>query len=655
MSSQKNFVQAIFSIVKPRIIAFAGTVGLISDILSPVAPFASYVFITAVVCSIVLTLIYFLKVTIRQKITGAISFSLATTMVSGTIFAFQPEETDSGLLADIVPQIANIQKQMGILKDDIEDVKATTQRIEKKADALIVEMAGIVDRFEAVSSNKGLVNNPTKPEEFYHNARLSSLSGNFLQARENYEKFLDFNLEFIDAHLDYQKLLVSQDGLINAQKVYGEDLRVGRSRSKDLAKILLLTGNEKIEGLKNFTKSNKDFGPAFLFLANALTEFKGYEETIAEKKYRYEVLNELIKLEEAGNYLKFFLDQDLAADLMAESKAEWRSLSRDQAILITNPIVLNGDIRFDQENPKGVFYFFMSSAEPALEYFLKTDKGDQSLGFSDSLNAKTGKPWPIHNGTIDLFDASQDEIKIEASYLDGSGVKQGPFILQLSKSNILKNQLLRGLENRKFYLRVKEDTPEKSTVNIGGGLEDYECVILSISIFPKGKTNDERLITNDEQSSCYTLTQRSNETDFETSLKAPFDVSPNDFPKVDIILSLVNGVEKRLELPLPKFQNNYISRNNNALLDKLRSEIRKFTGETDIEKLRARKRSKPLIDIGRTQEAESLMEKLVVACKDNIECSVNKEIISEIKSLIEICQLHANLAYTEPDKRCPKE
>ena len=59
-------------------------------------------------------------------------------------------------------------------------------------------MSNINRGIEALGDLGGLVANPQTPEDFYHNARIHELGGDYGNARQAYLKFFSFGLDKLD-------------------------------------------------------------------------------------------------------------------------------------------------------------------------------------------------------------------------------------------------------------------------------------------------------------------------------------------------------------------------------------------------------------------------------------------------------------------------
>ena len=74
--------------------------------------------------------------------------------------------------------------------------------------------------FSSIAQSGGIIEKPSRPEQFYHNARIYELGGDYLNARKSYNRYFSFKLDFLDPHLRYQTFLKVQEGLAGAREIY---------------------------------------------------------------------------------------------------------------------------------------------------------------------------------------------------------------------------------------------------------------------------------------------------------------------------------------------------------------------------------------------------------------------------------------------------
>ncbi|RVD52486.1 methyl-accepting chemotaxis protein, partial [Mesorhizobium sp. M2D.F.Ca.ET.140.01.1.1] len=78
----------------------------------------------------------------------------------------------------------------------------------------------IAKGFAQLSAQGGAIADPTRPDEFYHNARVYELAGDMLNARRAYLAFAGFNVDAIDPYTRFATLLRVQDGKAGAREVF---------------------------------------------------------------------------------------------------------------------------------------------------------------------------------------------------------------------------------------------------------------------------------------------------------------------------------------------------------------------------------------------------------------------------------------------------
>ncbi|MBL6430997.1 MAG: hypothetical protein HPM95_06280 [Alphaproteobacteria bacterium] len=106
--------------------------------------------------------------------------------------------------------------------------------------------------FAQLASRSLIVDNPTRPHEFYSNARLREIRGDYPKARQDYLKYFAFGMPQVDPHLRFQAVLKIQEGREGAREVY-RALSQGRQDPTTLfAEILLAEREERVRRLTAF-------------------------------------------------------------------------------------------------------------------------------------------------------------------------------------------------------------------------------------------------------------------------------------------------------------------------------------------------------------------------------------------------------------------
>lgn len=157
---------------------------------------------------------------------GALILSAISCCATGAFTVLQHGEKSGeiGIVASTVPAIAALQKQLGIIEEKLDDIKRDTEsikdsttRIESKSDKLLESLDTIKEGVENASSD-GIIKNPASPEEYYHNARIQELGGDYAAARRSYLEYFKSDLPQIDPHLRFISFLKVQEGTAGHRK-----------------------------------------------------------------------------------------------------------------------------------------------------------------------------------------------------------------------------------------------------------------------------------------------------------------------------------------------------------------------------------------------------------------------------------------------------
>ena len=107
-----------------------GLFGLIADILSPIAPFISYLFFASAFMVPFILIIMVVKSTLQEKLAPALVISITLLVVSGALYAVQDEpeigSTNYGVLASQIPSIKTLQSSLGLIQEDVAAIRTIT-------------------------------------------------------------------------------------------------------------------------------------------------------------------------------------------------------------------------------------------------------------------------------------------------------------------------------------------------------------------------------------------------------------------------------------------------------------------------------------------------------------------------------------------------
>src|SRR6476620_3446961 len=301
--------------------------------------------------------------------------------------------------------------------------------ISTKIDKSQATLEKIADRFEALSSNGGVIQNAKTPEEHYHNARIHELGGNFSAARKEYTDYLFSNLEAIDPWLSYLAMLKSAEGKAGAAEAirYMGDKLKPPTVSYQTTLALLEEGDARIAKLTALAEKNPDFGPLPWLISQEYSEARRGDQTLADKRAEKEWLEKFRTAQKAGKVEKYFIDKKESQKWIETADTRWASLTSTPEKVLENPITLT-----TQQSSGGWAIIFVLTDFKAKELFYRLDgKGDfVSTGHLPTKNAQTG--LPMIQTYVPLPNLAAGEHTVEAKYTDRNDKNNGPYTLKFS-------------------------------------------------------------------------------------------------------------------------------------------------------------------------------------------------------------------------------
>ncbi|MEY2503742.1 MAG: hypothetical protein QOG27_22, partial [Verrucomicrobiota bacterium] len=302
-------------------------------------------------------------------------------------------------------------------------------KISTKIDKSQATLEKIADRFEALASNGGIIQNAKTPEEHYHNARIHELGGNFSSARKEYNDYLFSNLEAIDPWLSYLAMLKSAEGKAGAAEAmrYMADKLKPPTVSYQTAMALLEDGEARIAKLSALAEKNPDFGPLPWLISQEYSEARRGDQTLADKRAEKEWLEKFRAANAAGKFEKFFIDKKEAQKWSETADQRWAALTSTPDKVLENPISLTA-----QYSNSGWAIIFILTDFKAKELFYRLDgKGEfVSTGHLPTKNAQTG--LPMIQTYVPLPNLAPGEHSVEAKYVDRNDKSNGPYTLKFS-------------------------------------------------------------------------------------------------------------------------------------------------------------------------------------------------------------------------------
>jgi hypothetical protein len=311
-------------------------------------------------------------------------------------------------------------------------------KVSTKLDKSQATLDKIADRFEALASNGGIIQNAKTPEEHYHNARIQELGGNFSAARKEYSEYLVSNLEAIDPWMSYETMLKSAEGkagAAEAMRYFGDKLKPP-TVSYQTAMALLEDGEARMNKLTALADQHPDFGPLAWLISQEYSEERKGEQTIADKRAEKEWLEKFRAANAAGKFEKYFIDKKEAQKWIDAGAARYAKLISTPERVLENPVTLT-----TQQSNSGWAAIFSLADFKATELFYRLDrKGDfVSTGHLPQKSPQTG--LPMINTYVPMPNLAPGDHTIEVKYTDKNGATNGPYTLKFSTAS---EQLAQG-------------------------------------------------------------------------------------------------------------------------------------------------------------------------------------------------------------------
>ena len=296
------------------------------------------------------------------------------------------------------------------------------QNKDDNSNKILSTLDTISKSFDTLQKQGGIISNPSTPQEYYHNARIQELHGDFASARKSYQAYLTFNLDFIDPHFSYQNMLKVQEGKEATKEIYNYMLSKSDNLALRFTNILLLNRELRIIALHKFIQENPNFAPAYYQLSREYSKEKLGVQTLAEKRLEKSYLERFTELDSRGNLIKYFLDKKLAEQWQEEAKKRLKELESITDAILKSPVTLSGQLG----NNGLDINIHIADDVKEIYYRLDTESPFKSTGSAAFKNPQTGLPMPRDSITIRHgFHWGKNVVFIK--YIDRKGIENGPY------------------------------------------------------------------------------------------------------------------------------------------------------------------------------------------------------------------------------------
>ncbi len=280
--------------------------------------------------------------------------------------------------------------------------------------------------FDRLSSDGGIIAKPSSPEQFYHNAQLYQLRGDYGNARQAYIDYFRHDTPFLDPHLRFQQFLKVQEGVAGARETYRDVTADSDGVVAKFASILLWDHEKRLSILELFLQAHPDFGPAHYLLSREFSPSRLGEQSLEDKRRERRLLESFQELDGEGKVVRWFLDKSLVAKWREEAAARL-------AVLAASLPAMEQPVAVTWTGHNAGWTGTIQIGEPATEIFLKLPGKPNfvSTGFSPAIDTATGKPRPQ---ALVQLPRDVGAMSFEIKYANLRGHEMGPFQITFDPS-----------------------------------------------------------------------------------------------------------------------------------------------------------------------------------------------------------------------------
>lgn len=440
--------------------------GLVADILNPLAPFAAYIALVASVAAVIIAVAVAFRLVLADKGVPALVFASITAAIAGGIYGLQQsEDAQDGIIAGLVPAVAELQKSMGLVAAKVEKIEQTVtetqktvtdtqktvdvvkqsteqiaanqdaqakqvEQLQKSTEQIAVTVDAIAKGFASLAAQGSVIADPKRPDEFYHNARVQELGGDMVNARRSYLAFANFDVDAIDPYQRFATLLRVQDGRAGAREVFGELAGRAKAPAIKLTHALQFDDAQRLERLNAFIAANPDYAPAYYALSKEYSLDRLGSQSLADKRAEGEALQKFLGYEKDGGLVKYFVDHGELAAWLDDSKRRMSALGN-----VLDPASFAPTIIPTRSNQGWMIAVSLPEAATSLSWRMGGEGAYTDTGVSASIDQRTGKPMP--NTAFEIPMVEQPTV-ISIRYTDPRGKEAGPFDLPFDPRTALQ-------------------------------------------------------------------------------------------------------------------------------------------------------------------------------------------------------------------------
>ncbi|MBG79292.1 MAG: hypothetical protein CMJ39_01110 [Phycisphaerae bacterium] len=413
-------MQASIQKYMPAFVAIGSIGGFIGDVLQPLGPVLLY---SAIFSGAAVLILWILRKRLSEKFHLAFGFLMAWLFCSSIFVGVQWmfDSNESGMFAEIVPGIASLQDRLGLvevslgqIEDQTNEINATTARIESSVNR-------VEEGISQLGQAGGIISDPQTAAQWYSNARMYELKGDFANARRAYLQCLAQMPDKIDAHLSFVDFLKMQEGRVGAREVYLPIARRHSGVAADIALAMLLPADKQVAALESIQIDGVIPVPVLFLLADRFSEDRLGFQTLEDKASERSWLERFLEDVELRPYLRYFADQSLAAEWSQTASSRFATL---EATTSSSTLVMPVQLAINISNDSIMVNLSLADLAVDIQWRDTVDGEFVSTGLMDYIDPDTGRKMPYPQVQIPLQDG---DVHFEVQYTTPDGRVMGPY------------------------------------------------------------------------------------------------------------------------------------------------------------------------------------------------------------------------------------
>ncbi|TIP01575.1 MAG: methyl-accepting chemotaxis protein [Mesorhizobium sp.] len=135
--------------------SFAFISGAVGDVLNPLGPFAAYIALVAAVAAIIIAIAMVLRLVLAAKAMPALIFATSAAAIAGGVYGIQQQtNSQNGVIANLVPAVAELQQSLGIVSQKVAKIEQTVTETQKTVEEVKKSTDTVAKTAEQIASTQ---------------------------------------------------------------------------------------------------------------------------------------------------------------------------------------------------------------------------------------------------------------------------------------------------------------------------------------------------------------------------------------------------------------------------------------------------------------------------------------------------------------------